>query len=67
MAKDVLQSEHSCVAVVSGLSWLTGVTSTGGEDGIIIAGSRVLSIEESRERKSFFLLICEDLDKFISI
>ena len=54
MAKDVLQSEHSCVSVVGGLSWLTGVASTGGEDGIIIARSRVLSMEGSRERKSSF-------------
>ena len=54
MAKDALHCEHSCVSGMGGLSWLTGVTSTGGEDGIIIARSRVLSIEESSERKSFF-------------
>ena len=68
MANDALQSEHSCVAVVGGLSWLTGVTSIGKEDGIIIARSHVLSTEGSRERKSlFFLLMCEDLKKSVLV
>ena len=53
MVNDTLQSEHSCVAE-DGLLSLTGGTSIGGEDGIIMARSHVLSTVGSRDRKSFF-------------
>ena len=54
MAKDVLHCVHSCVSERGGMSGLRSVSSFGGEDGIIIAHSRVLSMEGSRERKSSF-------------
>ena len=54
MAKDVLHCVHSCVSERGGMSGLRSVSSFGGEDGIIIAHSRVLSMEGSKERKSSF-------------
>ena len=54
MAKDALHCAHSCVSGMDDLLGLNGMTSLGGEDGIIIACSRVLSMEGSRERKSSF-------------